>query len=128
MFQSLNRSNAMNNPVVVVTGALTGIGRAAAVAFAKKGAKLVVAGRRDEAGKALVKELRSLGSAAEQTILTRRRMFSCRRRAGCCCNGNAVAHPHLGPGGRRPSSWRGTPKRQWLLSLPARRLPRNRDL
>jgi len=55
----------MSNPVVLVTGALTGIGRAAAVAFAKKGAKLVIAGRRDEAGKALVKELRSLGSEAE---------------------------------------------------------------
>jgi NAD(P)-dependent dehydrogenase (short-subunit alcohol dehydrogenase family) len=55
----------MSNPVVLITGALTGIGRAAAVAFAKKGARLVVAGRRDEAGKALVKELRSLGSEAE---------------------------------------------------------------
>jgi NAD(P)-dependent dehydrogenase (short-subunit alcohol dehydrogenase family) len=55
----------MSNPVVLITGALTGIGRAAAVAFAKKGAKVVVAGRRDEAGKALVKELRSLGSEAE---------------------------------------------------------------
>jgi NAD(P)-dependent dehydrogenase (short-subunit alcohol dehydrogenase family) len=44
---------------------LTGIGRAAAVAFAKKGSKVVVAGRRDEAGKALVKELRALGSEAE---------------------------------------------------------------
>ncbi len=44
---------------------MTGIGRAAAVAFAKKGAQVVVAGRRDEAGKALVKELRSLGSEAE---------------------------------------------------------------
>jgi 3-oxoacyl-[acyl-carrier protein] reductase len=52
----------MSNPVVLITGALTGIGRAAAVAFAKKGAKVVVAGRRDEAGKALVKELRSFGS------------------------------------------------------------------
>jgi NAD(P)-dependent dehydrogenase (short-subunit alcohol dehydrogenase family) len=49
----------------LITGALTGIGRAAAVAFAKKGAKVAVAGRRDEAGKALVKELRSLGSEAE---------------------------------------------------------------
>ena len=48
----------MNNPVVLITGALTGIGRAAAVAFAKKGAKVVVAGRRDDAGKAPVKELR----------------------------------------------------------------------
>jgi len=55
----------MSNPVVLITGALTGIGRAAAVAFAKKGAKVAVAGRRDEAGKELVKELRSLGAEAE---------------------------------------------------------------
>ena len=55
----------MSNPVVLITGALTGIGRAAAIAFAKKGAKVVVAGRRDEAGQALVKELRSFGSEAE---------------------------------------------------------------
>src|SRR6202011_3258802 len=55
----------MSNPVVLITGALTGIGRAAAVAFAKKGAKVVVAGRRDGAGKALVEELRAFGSEAE---------------------------------------------------------------
>src|ERR1700682_4447994 len=55
----------MSAQVVLITGGLTGIGRAAAVAFAKKGAKVVVAGRRDEAGKELVKELRSLGTEAE---------------------------------------------------------------
>jgi NAD(P)-dependent dehydrogenase (short-subunit alcohol dehydrogenase family) len=55
----------MSNPVVLITGALTGIGRAAAIAFAKKGAKVVVAGRRDDAGEALVKELRGFGSEAE---------------------------------------------------------------
>jgi NAD(P)-dependent dehydrogenase (short-subunit alcohol dehydrogenase family) len=52
-------------PVILITGALTGIGRATALAFANKGAKLVVAGRRDEAGQALVKQLRSFGSEAE---------------------------------------------------------------
>src|ERR1700760_1856319 len=55
----------MSNQVVLITGGLTGIGRAAAVAFAKKSAKVVVAGRRDEAGKALANELRSFGSEAE---------------------------------------------------------------
>jgi NAD(P)-dependent dehydrogenase (short-subunit alcohol dehydrogenase family) len=59
------RNRKMSNPVVLITGALTGIGRATAIAFAKKGAKVVVAGRRDEAGSALVKELRSFGSEAE---------------------------------------------------------------
>ena len=55
----------MSTQVVLITGGLTGIGRAAAVAFARKGAKVVVAGRREEAGTALVKELRSFGSEAE---------------------------------------------------------------
>src|ERR1700728_683690 len=55
----------MSKQVVLITGALTGIGRAAAVAFAKKGAQVVVAGRRDEAGRALVDELHALGSEAE---------------------------------------------------------------
>src|SRR6185436_14201558 len=55
----------MSNPVVLITGGLTGIGRAAAIAFAKKGAKVVVAGRRDEAGMTLAKELRDLGAEAE---------------------------------------------------------------
>jgi NAD(P)-dependent dehydrogenase (short-subunit alcohol dehydrogenase family) len=55
----------MDNPSVLITGALTGIGRAAAVAFAKQGANVVVTGRRDVAGKTLVEELRALGSWAE---------------------------------------------------------------
>jgi NAD(P)-dependent dehydrogenase (short-subunit alcohol dehydrogenase family) len=55
----------MRTQVVLITGGLTGIGRAAAVAFARKGAKVVVSGRRDEAGNALVEELRTLGSEAE---------------------------------------------------------------
>jgi NAD(P)-dependent dehydrogenase (short-subunit alcohol dehydrogenase family) len=55
----------MSNPVVLITGALTGIGRATAFAFAKEGARLVVSGRHDDAGRALVAELRDLGAEAE---------------------------------------------------------------
>jgi NAD(P)-dependent dehydrogenase (short-subunit alcohol dehydrogenase family) len=67
----------MSNPVVLITGGLSGIGRAAAVAFAKKGAKVVVSGRREDAGKALVRELGSLGSEAEFTTLTSARTKTC---------------------------------------------------
>jgi NAD(P)-dependent dehydrogenase (short-subunit alcohol dehydrogenase family) len=55
----------MSKPVVLITGALTGIGRATAIAFAREGAQLVVSGRRDDAGRALVSELRELGAEAE---------------------------------------------------------------
>src|SRR2546428_745411 len=58
------RSKTMNKPVVLITGALTGIGRATAIAFAKDGARLVVSGRRKTEGKALEAELRSLGAEA----------------------------------------------------------------
>ena len=53
------------SPVVLITGALTGIGRATALAFAREGAQIVVSGRRDEAGQALVSELRAAGAEAE---------------------------------------------------------------
>jgi NAD(P)-dependent dehydrogenase (short-subunit alcohol dehydrogenase family) len=55
----------MSNPVVLITGALTGIGRATAFAFANEGARIVVSGRRDDTGEALVTELRALGAEAE---------------------------------------------------------------
>jgi NAD(P)-dependent dehydrogenase (short-subunit alcohol dehydrogenase family) len=55
----------VNRPVVLITGALTGIGRATALAFAREGSCVVVSGRRDDAGQALVTELRSLGAEAE---------------------------------------------------------------
>jgi NAD(P)-dependent dehydrogenase (short-subunit alcohol dehydrogenase family) len=55
----------MSSPVVLITGALTGIGRATAVAFAKEGARVVVSGRRDEEGKRLVGEMRKLGAESE---------------------------------------------------------------
>ncbi|HKN01608.1 MAG TPA: glucose 1-dehydrogenase [Candidatus Binataceae bacterium] len=55
----------MNTPVVLITGALTGIGRATAIAFAREGARVVISGRRDEVGQQLVAELREIGVEAE---------------------------------------------------------------
>jgi len=55
----------MNQPVVLITGALTGIGHATALAFARTGAKVVISGRRDDAGQAVMAELRGLGAQAE---------------------------------------------------------------
>jgi NAD(P)-dependent dehydrogenase (short-subunit alcohol dehydrogenase family) len=55
----------MSTPVVLITGALTGIARATAIAYAKQGARLVVSGRHDDAGAALVADLRAAGAEAE---------------------------------------------------------------
>jgi NAD(P)-dependent dehydrogenase (short-subunit alcohol dehydrogenase family) len=54
----------MSSPVVLITGALTGIGRAAAFSFAHDGAHLVVSGCRDKEGEALAAELQGLGAEA----------------------------------------------------------------
>jgi NAD(P)-dependent dehydrogenase (short-subunit alcohol dehydrogenase family) len=54
----------MSKSVVLVTGGLTGIGRAIALAFARQGDIVVVSGRREAEGKALEAELRGLGTEA----------------------------------------------------------------
>jgi NAD(P)-dependent dehydrogenase (short-subunit alcohol dehydrogenase family) len=55
----------MNPPVVLITGALAGIGRATAMAFAKEKVKIAISGRREKVGMALAKELSALGAEAE---------------------------------------------------------------
>src|SRR6266446_1383949 len=55
----------MTTPVVLITGALTGIGRATALAFAQEGARIVISGRHEEEGEKLVNELGKLGAEAE---------------------------------------------------------------
>jgi NAD(P)-dependent dehydrogenase (short-subunit alcohol dehydrogenase family) len=55
----------MNHPVVLITGALKGVGRETALAFAREGARVAISGRRDETGRKLAAELRALGTEAE---------------------------------------------------------------
>jgi NAD(P)-dependent dehydrogenase (short-subunit alcohol dehydrogenase family) len=55
----------MTTQVVLITGALTGIGHATAIAFAKEGSRIVISGRRAEEGKRVLAELRKLGVEAE---------------------------------------------------------------
>jgi NAD(P)-dependent dehydrogenase (short-subunit alcohol dehydrogenase family) len=55
----------MSKPVVLITGALTGIGRATALAFAADGSRIVVSGRHEDKGQALAAEVRALGAEAE---------------------------------------------------------------
>jgi NAD(P)-dependent dehydrogenase (short-subunit alcohol dehydrogenase family) len=54
-------SKQFDGKVVIVTGATSGIGRATAVAFGREGAKVVVAGRREEEGASAVKEIEAAG-------------------------------------------------------------------
>lgn len=55
----------IDNYVVLVTGALTGIGRAAAEAFAQQGNRIVIAGRRADVGQAFAADLRGMGAETE---------------------------------------------------------------
>src|SRR5580692_696097 len=55
----------MTTQVVLITGALTGIGRATALAFAEAGSRIVISGRREEEGEKVATELRELGAEAE---------------------------------------------------------------
>jgi NAD(P)-dependent dehydrogenase (short-subunit alcohol dehydrogenase family) len=58
----MNRT--LENKVAIVTGGTSGIGRATALAFAGAGAKVVIAGRRENEGQAVISEIKAAGGAA----------------------------------------------------------------
>lgn len=54
----------MSQAVILITGALTGIGRATALVAAKEGYRVAISGRNAQTGAALESELRALGTEA----------------------------------------------------------------
>ena len=62
MSTSLNGS--LKNKVALITGGTSGIGEAAALQLARAGAKVVVAGRRENEGQAVVKTIENAGGQA----------------------------------------------------------------
>ena len=82
----------MSTPVVLITGALTGIGRATAIAFAKEGARLVVSGRKEAEGKALEAELRGLGAESEDELRPFQALIDFFQ-PGITPSGNATSRP-----------------------------------
>ncbi len=62
--KEMNMNRSLESKVAVVTGGTSGIGKAAALALAKAGAKVVVAGRRENEGSAVVKAIEQGGGQA----------------------------------------------------------------
>src|SRR5581483_7456307 len=54
----------LQGKTALVTGATSGIGQAIAEAFAREGARVVVAGRNEQRGKAVVDEIHTAGGQA----------------------------------------------------------------
>lgn len=63
--QTNDAGSGLSGAVVLITGALTGIGRATALAFAKEGSRIVVSGRKEKEGFSFAAELQAIGVEAE---------------------------------------------------------------
>src|SRR5215469_11371703 len=61
---SVPHQRRFEEKVVLITGATSGIGRAAAIAFAAEGGKVAFCGRREHLGKEVEREIRAVGGEA----------------------------------------------------------------
>src|SRR5882762_4615028 len=68
--------------VVLVTGSTTGIGEACAQLFAESGAKVMVSGRHEQRGRAVVEAIRARGGHAQFAAVDLRAAGACERVVG----------------------------------------------
>src|SRR5260370_21551203 len=68
--------------VVLVTGSTTGIGEACAQVFAESGAKVMVSGRHEQRGRAVVDAIRAKGGHAQFAAVDLRAAGACERIVG----------------------------------------------
>jgi meso-butanediol dehydrogenase / (S,S)-butanediol dehydrogenase / diacetyl reductase len=68
---------SFQNKVVLVTGSTTGIGEACAKLFAESGAAVMVSGRNEQRGTAVVESIRARGGRAEFTPVDLRMVGAC---------------------------------------------------
>ncbi|MEN8655979.1 glucose 1-dehydrogenase [Streptomyces sp. 21So2-11] len=64
-----NDSRLLPGKVALITGASSGIGEASARVFAREGARVVLAARREDRLKSLVEEIRETGAEAEYVVV-----------------------------------------------------------
>jgi NAD(P)-dependent dehydrogenase (short-subunit alcohol dehydrogenase family) len=113
-------SRQLDSRVAVVTGGSSGIGRAAAVAFAKAGAKVVIASRSVAGGEETVRSIRDSGGDAVfvQTDVTRAADIEALMAATVQTLAASTAPSTMRALPEAGSGWPNTPKRPSITRSP----------
>src|SRR2546422_4146322 len=85
-------SHALKGKTVVITGASSGIGRASALEFARRGANLVIGARRGELLEEVARGCRELGVSCTAVGTDVAKRVECKRRIGTAGNVDVLVY------------------------------------